>query len=414
MTGELRKSGIGVVGDISWGSHYCHLYETKQDLIDILVPYFKAGLENNEFCVWVVSDPLNEHEARSALGRAVPALDRHLAAGDIEIHPHSRWYIKNGGFESAQTIDAWKEVIDRAPANGYSGMRGSGNAAWLTAGDWKHFAEYEARVTELIANKRTILLCTYPLAVIDGAELFDLAAAHQFAIARRLGKLEILELAKLNEQVEKRVRERTTALSAANQERRRLARELHDGTAQLLAGLNMNLAVVNEAADQLDSRAQRAVGESIALADRCLREIRVVAYLLYPPELDRLGLRSGLTRYIQGFVERSGIQVAINLSPGLGGLSSEGEMAVFRIVQECLANVHRHSGSGAATVQLVQSESEIRLEVSDNGHGFQGDPSASIGIASMRERVQELGGSLDIVSTIGGTTVKAIIPLGRQ
>src|ERR1700687_2580198 len=81
--GESRKSGIGLLGDMSWGTHFCHLYETKQDLIDILVPYFKTGLENHEFCIWVVSDPLNEDEARSELGRAVPTVDRHLAAGGI-------------------------------------------------------------------------------------------------------------------------------------------------------------------------------------------------------------------------------------------------------------------------------------------------------------------------------------------
>src|SRR5207245_2261741 len=160
---------------------------------------------------------------------------------------------------------------------------------------------------ELIADQRMIVLCTYPLAAINSLKLFDLARAHQFAIARRLGSWEILELEKLNERVAHRVREWRAVLEASNQERRRLARELHDNTAQLLAGVSMNLAVVDEAASQLNLRAKRAVAESIALAERCLREIRVAAYLLYPIELDQLGLRSALTRYIHGLVARSGI-----------------------------------------------------------------------------------------------------------
>jgi signal transduction histidine kinase len=412
--GESRKSGIGVLGDMSWGTHFCHIYETKQDLIDILVPYFKAGLENNELCIWVVSDPLNEDEARNELGRAVPALDRHLAAGDIEIYPHSQFILKNGVFDVAHAFNAWKEKLHEALAKGYSGLRGNGNPSWVTESDWQHFVDFDRNVDELIANQRMIVLCSYPLEVIDAAKLFDLARAHQFAIARRLGNWEILELADLNERNADGGRERTTTLGAANQERRRLARELHDGTAQLLAGLSMNLAVVNKESSRLNSRGRQAVAESIALANRCLREVRVVSYLLHPPELDRLGLLSALTRHVQGFAERSGIQVALDLSPDLGGLPREVEMAIFRIVQECLANVYRHSGSATASVRLVQYDSEIALEVADDGRGIQGDPSTGVGTASMRERVQELGGSLDIISTNRGTIVKAVIPLARS
>jgi signal transduction histidine kinase len=412
--GEPRKPGIAILGDLSWGTHFCHLYETKKDLIDILVPYFKTGLENHEFCIWVVSDPLSEDEARNELGRAVPALDRHLAAGDIEIYPHSQFILKNGVFDAAHALNAWKEKLREALAKGYSGLRGNGNPSWVKDSDWQHFVEFDRNIDDLIANQRMIVLCSYPLAVIDATKLFDLAHAHQYAIARRLGNWEILELAEFTERVAEGVRGRTTTLGATNQERRRLARELHDSTAQLLAGLSMNLAVVNEEASRLDSRSQRAVNESIALADRCLREIRIISYLLHPPELDQLGLQTTLTRYVKGFVERSGIQVDLDLSADFGGLPREVQMALFRIVQECLANVYRHSGSTTARVRLVQSESEIALEVADDGRGIQGNPSMGVGTASMRERVQELGGLLDIVSASGGTTVKVVIPLAGK
>jgi len=203
-------------------------------------------------------------------------------------------------------------------------------------------------------------------------------------------------------------------LRLQDEERRRLARELHDSTAQLLVGLGINLSVVNESAGALEPRAQGALAESRTLVDRCLREIRTVSYLLHPPELDGLGLGSALTSYVDGFVQRSGIHVELDVAPDLGRLPQEAETALFRIVQEALSNVHRHSGSHTAHIRLRRGPSDVTLEVSDAGRGMRGDAPPGVGIASMRERVQQLGGWLDIGSANGGTTVKADIPLSQS
>src|SRR6266704_1667494 len=106
---ELRPTGIGAVSDMPWGKHFCHFYETKEDLLDTLVPYFKAGLDNNECCLWVICEPLNEADATNALRTAVPGIDKHLSAGDIEIVSHRNWYLKNGGFGLQQARDDWKD-----------------------------------------------------------------------------------------------------------------------------------------------------------------------------------------------------------------------------------------------------------------------------------------------------------------
>src|SRR5437763_8519572 len=140
MAEELRKTGISVVGDVPWGTHLCHFYETKEDLLDILIPYFNTGLENNEFCVWVVSDPLGDEEARKAFRNSVADADRYLEAGNIEIvhHtvfpasrqqtspagrieiiPHTDWYLKGGAFIAEQVIDGWNEKLTDALVNGY-------------------------------------------------------------------------------------------------------------------------------------------------------------------------------------------------------------------------------------------------------------------------------------------------------
>src|ERR1035441_6851806 len=122
MTNDLRKSGIGAVGDIPWGTHFCHFYQNKRDLLDVLIPYFKAGLEYNEFCVWVVFDPLGEKEARAALERALPDAKARLAAGDVEIVPQSQWYGGDGAHRLQQLVRDWEAKLDKALAKGYAGM----------------------------------------------------------------------------------------------------------------------------------------------------------------------------------------------------------------------------------------------------------------------------------------------------
>jgi len=202
-------------------------------------------------------------------------------------------------------------------------------------------------------------------------------------------------------------------LSLKDEEGRRLARELHDSTAQLLAALSINLSVVNEAAGPLEPRARQAIAESIKLADQCLGEIRIVAYLLHPPELDELGLNSALARYVEGFAQRSGIQAEMMVPSDLGRLPQEVETALFRIVQECLTNIHRHSGSHTASVRIVRTPSNLMLEVKDAGKGIPGRASPGVGIASMKERVQQLSGRLEVSSDRDGTTINVIIPLSK-
>src|ERR1700730_7787357 len=176
---ELRKTGISVIGDVRWGTHFCYFYETKQDLLDTLLLYFKAGLENKEFCLWVVSQPLTVDKAKRALGKAVPDLDRHLANGDLEIRSHDDWYLHKGRCDPQRVLQAWREKLNQALAKGYAGLRASGDGGWTQNGDWMVFREYEKQVDALIGDQRRILLCTYPLTMSPGDQIFDLACTHQ-------------------------------------------------------------------------------------------------------------------------------------------------------------------------------------------------------------------------------------------
>jgi PAS domain S-box-containing protein len=200
-------------------------------------------------------------------------------------------------------------------------------------------------------------------------------------------------------------------LTMEDEERRRLARELHDTTAQSLVALRMNLSVVNSSAGRLNKRQREALAQSVTIADDSLREIRTVSYLLHPPELDELGLKYALPRYINGFMQRSGIRVDIEISPGLGRLPQLVETTIFRVVQECLTNAHRHSGSETARVRLIRGPSHLVLEVEDTGHGIRADAPSGVGIASMRERLQQVNGRLETISRPDGTVIRATIPL---
>jgi PAS domain-containing protein len=175
------------------GTHFCQFFETKEDLLDTLLPYFAAGLDETDLCHWLVAEPLTTDETESVLRRLVPDLARHLTDGSIEIRPARKRYLKGDALDLGRVIRAWDEKLDEALARGFAGLRISASTAWLSNRDWSTFTEYEAQVNESIAGKSRVVLCTYPLATSGAAEILDVARTHQFALAKRDGGWEILE-----------------------------------------------------------------------------------------------------------------------------------------------------------------------------------------------------------------------------
>jgi C4-dicarboxylate-specific signal transduction histidine kinase len=236
MATETRKTGIDAVGDMPWGTHFCLFYETKEDLLDTLISYCKAGLESEEFCLWVVAEPLTIEEAKAALKSAVPDIDRYLADSSIEIVSACDWYLQGGTFDLKRVTGSWHEKLARASARGYAGVRVTGDTAWLEKKDWKDFCEYEEGLNDAVANQRLAVLCTYPLAACGAAEILDVVRTHQFALARRRGSWDLIETAgfkqakaeikRLNEELEQRVVERTSQLMLASEALREAQTEL--------------------------------------------------------------------------------------------------------------------------------------------------------------------------------------------
>ncbi len=231
MTIEMRKTGVDVVGDMPWGTHFCLFYETQADLLETTVAYCKAGLESQEFCLWVVAEPLAVEDAKRALQRAVSDFDRYLAERSIEIVAARDWYLQDGTFDLNRVIGGWNEKLAHASARGYAGVRVTGDTAWLEKKDWKDFCEYEESLNQAVADQRLAVLCTYPLAACGAAEILDVVRTHQFAVTKRRGGWDVIETAghkqakaeikRLNAELEQRVAVRTIQLTSLNSELRK-------------------------------------------------------------------------------------------------------------------------------------------------------------------------------------------------
>ena len=208
-------------------------------------------------------------------------------------------------------------------------------------------------------------------------------------------------------------------LHLQDQERRRIARELHDSAGQILAALGMNLSLVESENATIAPSAAKAIKECLSLVQQLSSELRTIAHLLHPPLLDEVGLASGLRSYLEGFTERSKIKVELELPEDLGRLPQDSETSIFRVVQECLTNIHRHSESLVARVRITRSDAQISVEVEDEGKGIPAEKRAAmdsggspgVGIRGMRERLRQLGGTLEVNSDGEGTVVVARLPV---
>ncbi len=228
--------------------------------------------------------------------------------------------------------------------------------------------------------------------------------------------VQLLEEVKKREDAETSLRTLTSQLMLIrDEERRRVAHELHESTAQILAALAMNLSVLGEAERPGDARESKLITESAGLVDNLLGEVRQLSHLLHPPTLDEMGLPSAIQWYAERFAKRTNISVTLEIPDDFGRLSREKEIAFFRVVQESLSNVQQHSGSTTATVRISKSSDHACVQVSDFGKGMSMESSIvrwGVGINGMRERLRQLGGALNIHSNGRGTLVTADLPVG--
>jgi signal transduction histidine kinase len=294
------------------------------------------------------------------------------------------------------------------------------------------FARQFFVITNIKELSETLTYIGGCILIVFAAEAIRRSSGRLKAANRELGA-QAEALRALSQQLERRVEERTAQLKQAessarqlgaqvlrmqDEERRRIARDLHDSVGQAVAILNMNLGRLSRSTN-LNSLESAMVADSKIIANDVSDEVRTISYLLHPPLLDDMGLPAALKWYVEGFSKRSGITTGLELSRNFGRLPADCEIAIFRIVQESLTNTHRHAESRRATVRVTWDPEQVEVQVEDGGKGISPDLRADftegaamgVGLRGMRERVAQLGGKLDLQSSSSGTVVRAILPL---
>ena len=458
MEKMVARNPTDLIANLPWGTHCCNFYKVKADLLGILTPYFKAGLLNNELCLWVTANSLQVKDAIRAMRLALPSFDSYLNKGQIEIYPYSEWYLKNGVFSSRRVLNAWIDKCREASAKGYEGMRLTGNAFRHEKTPWQKFVDYEAEFNRTMSKFRIKALCTYSWDLCRAYDVRDVVKNHAYALIRR-GAWEVIEnsqqsllderaLERAMTELEKRVKRRTTELRKTNdrlmaaiaertqaegelqksreqlsalvaylqsvreEERTGIARELHDEIGQALTAIKLALErnVSHPAATPAD------LTQTLALANELIGRVRDLSLELRPAMLDDIGLLAALRWHFGRYTAQT--QVAVDFKHrGLEKrrFSRDIETAMYRIVQEALTNIARYAKANQVAVEIVADKNRLRIAIKDQGIGFDRDSvsaRATGGLFAMRERAMSLGGRLTLDSSPGaGTLLTAELPL---
>ncbi len=409
MEMKMQKTGIDVVGDmVAWGAHFCLFYETREDLLDTLISYCKSGLEREEYCLWIVAEPLTTEEARDALKANVPDLDQQLADSRLEIASARDWFLQGGTFDGKRLTDAWYEKLARVSARGYPGMRVTGDTTWLTNKDWRHFCDYEDGLNEVIGNQRLAVLCTYPLAACGAPQILDVVRTHQFVLARRYGSWDVVETAALkrakaeiqglNEELEQRVVERTNQLMQASEALREAQTELahinritamgqlaasitHEINQPLAAIVNNANACLNWLARENLEEARQSAALVIADGHRAAEIIDRIRALIKkaPLRTDGVGINEAILEVIaltRGEVVKNGVSVLKQLAEGLPLIQGD-RVQLQQVILNLIINaVEAMSGGvseGSRKLQITtgqEASGGVLVTVQDSGPGL--------------------------------------------
>jgi signal transduction histidine kinase len=437
---------LDVLVQIGLHDHICLIYESQGEQLAMPVPSIRMGLERGEKCIFIAPEKTlrDVNEALHAIGIDV---DEAMDSGRLAVASQEDTYLRNGHFEPDRMIRFLADSLEPAIASGFSSLRVVGEMTWALGGDLGtgQLIEYEAKLNHFVHDHPVAVTCQYDRNRFSPEVILNVIRTHPIVIygnfvcsnpyyvppeeflAPNHAEMEVKRLlANLRdrEQANKALRELSRRLfQMQDEEHRRIARELHDSIAQELAAVSMNLGQLQKRIEGPDLITDNLLSDSMALVEHCNREIRTISHLLHPPLLDELGLRRALQDYIEGFAGRSAIATTLDVAEDLDRLPAEIETALFRVVQESLGNIHRHSGSTTAAVRIRRDAGTVRLEISDEGGGVppglrlrnkEMSVPVGVGIAGMRERLRQVGGQLEIESSDGGTTVRAIVTLPRD
>jgi signal transduction histidine kinase len=344
-------------------------------------------------------------------------LARYLDRGQIEIRDSRQWYLRGGHFDADRVFGQWVQKEKESLDSGYQGLRCTGDTAWLEKRDWPEFMAYEAEVNRVMPQHRMIGLCTYSLDGCPSDAVLEVVRNHRFA----LGLTDVIPNAQAGAETwasEQLHRLSVHLLEQHDEERRWIATQLHEMTAQNIAAISVYLASLQQRRSW-GSGAEFTLAKCRSLCEQSLEQILALSHLLHPAVLDGLGLVACLRQYIAVFMKRSRIHVEFETGPEIGRLPPETETHLFRVAQEGLSNLLRHSGSLAVIVRLNRHADHVILQIEDSGPGITATATAAashgdeagLGILGMQQRLRKIGGRLEIQSSDEGTMLTASVRL---
>jgi signal transduction histidine kinase len=421
----FRKMGIPALGDVPWGTHVCQFYHTKEDLIDILVPYFKAGLESHELCVWITSEPLCAQEAEEALAKSVSGLEEHIRSGQIKIISAGEWYLKEGAFDPRRVLKGWINKHNKALDNSYEGIRITGNMLWLEKRLWKDFMDYEKELNEIIRQYRIIALCSYCLGDREISEVIQVSNNHQFSLIKHEGKWELIkdDERKLAERklliYQSQLKSLASELSLAEEkEKHRIAVQMREKAAQTLMASELKLQMLSKSASP--EELGKVVDDVCQMLIATIGDLQSLSLEINSPTLYEVGFEKGVACLVEEQIDRKSVIKSKFEDDGqVKPLSDDVKILLFRSVRELLSNVIEHAHAQNVKVSIRRLGSQIKVRIEDDGVGFRpseiaqrkGKQQAS-GHFSIGERLRELGGYLEIDSNPGqGCRVTLTAPL---
>ncbi|VXB58108.1 Histidine kinase [Burkholderia sp. 8Y] len=447
----LRKSGIDAIGHAGWGTHFCQFYESKRDLLDMLVPYFEAGLKDNERCLWVASDPLTAEEAETAMVEALPDFKKYISNSQVNFRPASDWYLRDGTFDADRVISQWVGLEQDSRARGFEGLRVTGNTFWLDKTRWHDFAAYESRLNQTLGKHRIICVCSYCLERSTAADVLDVCSSHQFALTRRNGTWQLVEsdplavaraeLARANAELEARVEARTRDLELLLRERDEFLSMLSHELRNPLAPLQSAAEIIrqanpadNRAAVATDIVSRQVHALSVMLGD--LLDAERTTNGMFSLRTERVALRSVLEDACNSVrvVAEAHRQTLTVEWPGPLISVDVDRVRLGQVFANVLINATQHAPTGGViSIHTNVEESAVSVTISDTGPGVpaeirdrvfepfvQGPTSLDrpkggigVGLAIARQIVEKHGGTLAVQETEDQRWADFVIRLPR-
>jgi signal transduction histidine kinase len=376
---DVTPSGVPGVGEVPWGSHFCHFYNSREDLVDTLVPYFKSGLDNNEACLWVTSEPFSATDARAALSAAVPDLTERERRGQIDIIEHRDWYLRTNKTDARSVLEGWVERQAASLRQGYRGLRLTGNTHWLRRDDWSEFVEYEALVNQAFRSYRIVALCSYCFERCTAQDVLDVVRNHQFAVTRRQGNWEVIESSTLRMAREDLLRLHQAEQTLRESDRRKdeflamLGHELRNPLAPMLTALElMRLRGGAQTFRKETEVLERQVRHLVGLVDDLLDVSRITRGKI-ELRCQKVEIGEVVTRAIEmasPLLEQRKHSLTVDV-PAQGLVVNGDPVRLAQIISNLLNNAAKYTDPGGSVAVIAATDGEsITLRVRDSGAGI--------------------------------------------